>query len=158
MMTDPCEKIYMNKFQRRARIQRQSSGYRSSPFTKLGWEFKGTVSRDFLLLVFSWISFPQPQSIPLKPFRFFSKIRWDIRNSRCTTGINDTGVKVVKQWERLSNCWQLKMKSKKNYLYTYSTTQRCPKEIIKNFLIEDIFHLPWAANISANFRKNSKRR
>ncbi len=31
---------------------------------------------------------------------------------------------------------------KKIYLYAYSTTQRCPKEIIKIFLIEDFFHLP----------------
>jgi hypothetical protein len=30
----------------------------------------------------------------------------------------------------------------KNYLYVNSTTQRCPKEIIKNFLIEDFFYLP----------------
>jgi hypothetical protein len=28
---------------------------------------------------------PQPQSIPLEPFRMFSKIRGDIRKSRCTT-------------------------------------------------------------------------
>ncbi len=28
------------------------------------------------------------------------------------------------------------------YLYANSTTQRCPKEIIKIFLIEDFFHLP----------------
>jgi hypothetical protein len=33
---------------------------------------------------------PQPKSIPLGPFRIFSKIRGDIRKSRCTTGINDT--------------------------------------------------------------------
>jgi hypothetical protein len=38
---------------------------------------------------------PQPQSIPLRPFRIFSKIRGDIRNSRCTTGINDTGGKFA---------------------------------------------------------------
>ena len=38
---------------------------------------------------------PQPQSIPLRPFRIFSKIRGDIRNSRCTTGINDTGCKIA---------------------------------------------------------------
>jgi hypothetical protein len=38
---------------------------------------------------------PQPQSSPLGPFRIFSKIRGDIRKSRCTTGINDTGGKVL---------------------------------------------------------------
>jgi len=31
---------------------------------------------------------------------------------------------------------------KKNDLYANSTTQRCPKEIVKIFLIEDFFHLP----------------
>jgi hypothetical protein len=38
---------------------------------------------------------PQPQSIPLGPFQIFSKIRGDIRMSRCTTGINDTGGKFA---------------------------------------------------------------
>ncbi len=49
----------------------------------------------------------------------------------------------------------------KVYLYANSTTQRWPKEIIKKFQIEDFFisHRcqPSAANISANFRKKSKR-
>jgi hypothetical protein len=31
---------------------------------------------------------------------------------------------------------------KKIYLYANYTTQRCPKEIMKIFLIEDFFHLP----------------
>jgi hypothetical protein len=39
---------------------------------------------------------PQPQSIPLRPFRIFSKIRGDIRSSRFATGINDTGGKWKK--------------------------------------------------------------
>ncbi len=34
---------------------------------------------------------PQPQSIPLRPFRIFSKIRGDIRSSRFATVVNDTG-------------------------------------------------------------------
>ncbi len=38
---------------------------------------------------------PQPQSIPWRPFRIFSKIRGDIRKSRHTTGINDTGGKFA---------------------------------------------------------------
>ena len=39
---------------------------------------KGTVSRDFLLLVFFMNQFPpKPLSIPLGPFRIFSKIRGD---------------------------------------------------------------------------------
>jgi hypothetical protein len=50
---------------------------------------KGTVSREFLLQIFFHESF-SPK--PLK-FDFFAKIRGDIRKSRCTTGINDTGGK-----------------------------------------------------------------
>jgi hypothetical protein len=58
--------------------------------------FKGTVSRDFSLLVFFHESVsPQPQSIQLRPFQIFSKIRGDIRESRCTTGISDTGGKFA---------------------------------------------------------------
>jgi hypothetical protein len=53
--------------------------------------------------------------------------------------------------------YQLSMNLKFFFLNANCTTQRCPKEIIKNFQIEDFFHLPWAANISTNFRKNSKR-
>jgi hypothetical protein len=37
----------------------------------------------------------QPQSISLRPFQIFWKIHGDIRNSRCTTGINDTGGKFA---------------------------------------------------------------
>jgi hypothetical protein len=39
---------------------------------------------------------PQPQSIPLGPFRIFSKILGDIRSSRLTTGAVDTGGKSEK--------------------------------------------------------------
>jgi hypothetical protein len=60
---------------------------------------KETVSRNFLLLVFFINQFPpQPQSIPLRLFQIFSKIRGDIRKSRCTTGINDTGGKFFHQF------------------------------------------------------------
>jgi hypothetical protein len=38
---------------------------------------------------------PQPQSIPLRPFQIISKICGDIRNSRSTTGVNDTGGKFA---------------------------------------------------------------
>ncbi len=64
-----------------------------------GYDFKlkGQVSRDFRLLVFFHESVsPKPLSIPLGPFRFFSKIREDIRSSRCTTGVVDTGGKWKK--------------------------------------------------------------
>ncbi len=66
----------------------------------------------------------------------------------------------------ISGCSHLKLNLKaKIYIHVYvnSTTQRCPNKIIKIFQFEDFCHLPpvsltpWAANISANFRKNSKR-
>jgi hypothetical protein len=38
---------------------------------------------------------PPPQSIPFRLFRIFSKIRGDICESRCTTGINNTGGKFA---------------------------------------------------------------
>jgi hypothetical protein len=62
--------------------------------------------------------------------------------------VNDTGGKFAtivnniggKQWEQLSNCWQLKLNLKKIIvLYANSTTQMCLKEIIKKFLIKDFF-------------------
>jgi hypothetical protein len=37
---------------------------------------------------------PKPLIITLRSFRIFSKIRGDIRKSRCTTGVNDTGGKL----------------------------------------------------------------
>ena len=59
----------------------------------------------------------------------------------------------------ISGCRYLKVNLKaKIYIHVNSSIQRCPNKIIKNFLIEDFFHLPpvSAANISANFRKNLK--
>ncbi len=57
--------------------------------------FKGTVSRDFQLKVFSWISFSKPLSLQLGPFQIFSKIRGDIRSLRCTASVVDTGGKFA---------------------------------------------------------------
>ncbi len=57
-----------------------------------------------------------------------------------TTGVNDTGGKI---WKKISGCRILKVElDAKIYIYVNSTTQRCPNEIIKIFLIEDFFHLP----------------
>jgi hypothetical protein len=53
---------------------------------------KGTVSRDFCFRFFSWIIFPQAPENNIRVIsNFFSKIRGDIRKSRCTTCINATG-------------------------------------------------------------------
>ncbi len=60
---------------------------------------KGTVvTRFFASGSFHKSVSPQPQSIPLRPFRIFSKIRGDIRSSRFATGVNDTGGK----WKKIS--------------------------------------------------------
>ncbi len=74
------------------------------------------------------------------------------------------------QWHRwqimgtISGCRNLKvhLKAKIN-IYVNSTTQRCPNKIIKISQLDDFFPFaigvvytggaPWAANISANFRK-----
>ncbi len=122
---------------------------------------KDSVTRFFATGLFHESVFPQPQSIPLGPFRIFSKIRGDIRMSRGTTSINDTG---RKQWEKNQTADTLKWTWRQKFIYMYyvnSTIQRCPNKIIKNFLIEDFFSFAggehWAANISAIFRKISKR-
>jgi hypothetical protein len=55
-------------------------------------ELKGTVSRG----LFHESPSPKPLKITLGSFRFFFlKIRGDIRKSRCTTGVNDTGGKFA---------------------------------------------------------------
>jgi hypothetical protein len=53
------------------------------------------VSRDFASGFFHESVSPQPQSIPLGPFKIFSKIHGDIRMSRFATGINNTGGKFA---------------------------------------------------------------
>jgi len=65
-------------------------------------------------------------------------------------GVNNASVKLppVANNGMLSDCWQLKVNLKeKLYLFANSTTQRCPKEIMKTFLIEDFFHLPLVSTI-----------
>ena len=55
------------------------------------WSIKGTVSRDFCFRFFNESTSPKPLKITVGSFRFFSKIHRDIRQSRCTTGVKDTG-------------------------------------------------------------------
>ncbi len=132
--------------------------------------FKGTVSRNFCFWFISWISFPPAPEYSIKtvsnfifasqgappvsttppvstaPVANFSTIFASVVDTggKFTTGVNDTGGKFAtggKQWEQVLNCWQLKMNFKKKCIYANATTQRCPKEIINIFLIEDFFHL-----------------
>jgi hypothetical protein len=56
---------------------------------------KGECHEIFCFWFFHESVCPQPRSIPVGPFQIFSKIRRDIRKSRCTTGINNTGSKIA---------------------------------------------------------------
>jgi hypothetical protein len=55
--------------------------------------YRESVTRFFASGFFHESVFPQPQSIPFRPFQIFLKIHGDIRESMCTTGINDTSSK-----------------------------------------------------------------
>jgi hypothetical protein len=61
--------------------------------------YRGSVMRFFASGFFHQSVSPQPQSIPIGPFRIFSKIRGDICISRLTTGVVDTGGK----WKNLQS-------------------------------------------------------
>ncbi len=54
-----------------------------------------SVTRFLASGFFHRIIFPQAPEITLGSFRIFSKIRGDIRKSRCTLHINDTGGKIA---------------------------------------------------------------
>ncbi len=60
---------------------------------------KGVWHEIFSFKFFSLISFPPTLSIPLRPFRFFRKIRRDIREWMFISGVNDTGHKREKCWD-----------------------------------------------------------
>jgi hypothetical protein len=60
----------------------------------LSGHLKGQCHEIFCFWFFDESASPQPHSIALRPFRIFSKMRGDNCNSRCTTGINDTGGKI----------------------------------------------------------------
>jgi hypothetical protein len=55
-------------------------------------DLKGQCHEIFCFWFFHESVSSQPQSFPLRLFRIFRKFG-DIRESRCTTGINDTGGK-----------------------------------------------------------------
>ena len=57
--------------------------------------YRDSVTRFFASGFFYESVSPQPQSIPLGPFRIFSKSRGDICSSRLTTGVADTGGKFA---------------------------------------------------------------
>ncbi len=128
---------------------------------------KGTVSRDFRLLVFSWISFPQSPEYTMRAVSNFfensrtysqlkvchrcQRYRWLIATGvvdtggKFATGINNTrenGGKICHRcrWYR----WQFAA----GVVDTDGKFATC---------VVDTGGAPWLANISANFWKNSKR-
>ncbi len=89
--------------------------------------FKGTVTRDFLRLHdFSLISFLQALSIPLEPFKFFSKIRGVIHSSRCTIG---AGVVFI---VFLGLLWEVELTYR--LLFSFKFTLRCQHSDIVTIL------------------------
>ncbi len=94
---------------------------------------KGTVSRDFRLLVFFMNQFPPSPwaSIPLGLFQNFSKILGDIRCSRCTTGVVDTGGKWRKSSIRnvliilFGHLWEVELTYR--YVFAFKFTLRSPQ-------------------------------
>jgi hypothetical protein len=58
-------------------------------------ELKGQSHKIFCFRFFHESHSPKPLKITLGSFRIFSKIRGDIRNLRCTTGVNNTGDKFA---------------------------------------------------------------
>ncbi len=135
---------------------------------------KGQWQRILGFRFFSWITFPQA---PENNIRVISNTSQGAPQVSTTPAANfatssacvvDTGGKFVTGvMGPISGCRHLKVNLKEIIkIYVNFTAQRCPNKISKIFLIEDFFSFatsvndtggaPWAANISANFRKNSK--
>ncbi len=128
------------------------------------YSLKGQCHEIFCFRFLSWITFPQA---PDNNIRIISNF---FENSRRYSQVKVHRRCQQHRWQiigTISGCRHLKVNLKaKIYKYVSSTTQRWPNKIIKIFLIEDFLFAtgvvdtggkPWAANISANFRKNSKR-
>jgi hypothetical protein len=71
------------------------------------------------------------------PFRIFSKIRGNIRRSRLTTGINDTG---GKQWEQYQAADTLKWTWRQKIIYMLSLLSKgVPTKLFKFFWLKIFF-------------------
>ncbi len=109
---------------------------------------KGTVSRDFLLLVFSWISFPQALEYTIRVVSTFfenslrySQLKVDPRYQRHRRQICHRCQRHRWRTMRLISGWgYLKVNLKaKIYIYVNSTIQRCSNKIIKIFWLKIFF-------------------
>ncbi len=104
------------------------------------WEFelKGQCHEIFCFWFFHESLSPQPQSIPLGPFRIFLKICGDIQQ-----------VKVQHQYQR--HRWQIC-----RWCQRHQRKEAAGIYVTNGKFDNDTGGAPWAANISADFRKNSK--
>ena len=139
-----------------------SPQYHTSTYAMLVENIKGTVSRDFLRQVFLWITFPQAPDNNIRIISNFFEIRGDIRKSRCTTGVVDTGgkfatgvkdaggklppVSMTPVANNGNNIWlqtpESELEGKNLYICFLYYPKVTTNKIIKIFLIEDFFHLP----------------
>ena len=131
---------------------------------------KGTVSRDFLLLVFFMNQFPpSPRVFHLDRFEIFRKVAEIFASQGAppvsppvstipvanlppvsTTPAENFATSFTSiccyRWQTMgliSGCRYLKVNLRaKMCIYVNCTIQRCPNKIIIIFLIEDFFHLP----------------
>jgi hypothetical protein len=108
----------------------------------LFWIFKGTVSRDFLLLVFFINQFPPSPTVSSRTVSNF------FENSRRYSHLK---VDHRCRWHR----WQMKKIFNQKIFYNFVWIVELTYIYI--FAFVDTGGQPWAGNISANFRKNSKR-
>ncbi len=89
---------------------------------------KGQCHKVFDFWFFHESVFPKPLSIPLGPFRTFSKLHGDIRSSRFTTGVVDTSGKwtkfsIIKVWIILfGHLWELVLTYR--YIFAFKFTLR----------------------------------
>ncbi len=160
--------------------------------------FKETVSRDFLLLVFFMNQFPpHPRVFHLDRFEFFRKFaeifasqgapyRWQICH-RCQRYRRQICHRCQRRrWQRhrrqichrcrwhrwqimatISGCKHLKVNLKAKFINMFTLLPKGVQTKLLKFFCLKVFPFatgvvdtggkPWAANISANFRNNSKR-
>jgi hypothetical protein len=114
------------------------------------------VSQDFFHESVS----PQPQSIPFRPFQIFSKIHGDIRESRCTTGINDIGGKLTTGVNDIGGKIAAGINDTGGKFATGISDNGGKFSLVLLITVANlppVSTIPCAGNISANFRKNSKR-
>jgi hypothetical protein len=110
--------------------------------------FKGTVSQDFFLQVFSWIIFPQAPENNI--CGYICKAKCTTIINKFTTNVNNTGGKFAAGVNYTSGKFatvsmtpavNFATADKKWEQYQTAYTQKRNK-IIKRFVIRDFFHLP----------------